>query len=78
MTNEEKIKEIKIKYDDYDWLEYIDEMMKEYADYILQKAIESVPELEPHICRFNDGECKCDCFEECRTQTLANLNKLKE
>lgn len=50
--------------------------MKKYTEYILQQAIECVPELEPHICRFNDGECKCECYEACRQQTFINLKKL--
>jgi hypothetical protein len=28
------------------------------------KGNEKYPALENHICRFNDGECICDCFDE--------------
>jgi len=65
--------------------EYFDECNlsahKEIEKFIFETIIPEVlnsvmPEIEEHICRFNDGECKCECFvkfEECIKQKSKEL-----
>ena len=39
-------------------------------------AEELVPDIENHYCRFNDGECVCDCFKEAIDKINKNLERL--
>lgn len=81
--NDQKIKEIAEQVEqeyvasglsDGYYFDFTEEVAKRYATYILQRAIKSVPEKASHaqISEYFSG------FNECRQQTLANLNKLKE
>jgi len=31
-----------------------------------------------HICRFNDGDCKCECYGQARKDTITTLQALRE
>jgi hypothetical protein len=35
-----------------------------------------LPKIEEHICRFNDGEQKCECFNKCLDEVI-KLNNIK-
>jgi hypothetical protein len=37
-----------------------------------------LPRLEDHNCRFNDGECECDCYKNVITEVTASLPSLVE
>lgn len=35
-----------------------------------QKIEKILPKTKDHICRFNDGDCVCDCYVEARKDLL--------
>lgn len=53
---------------------------KEIRQTLLTELLEELEGLlENHICRFNDGECECDCYKEAQSDIKAIIeSKLKE
>lgn len=83
--DENKIGEIKtIYYDVYDSkggrIVYdfgIENAMKKYAEYIHEKTIDECIACVP-LTGTNHCECSyCECHDDCREQTITNLNNLK-
>ena len=50
-------------------------LVGELAQLMMEVRNAVVPDIEPHICRFNDGDCRCDCYQECRQEVIDRLNK---
>lgn len=50
---------------------------KQRAKAALLEAIKSAkPDIDEHPCRFNDGECVCDCYKSSQDEYEQNLINL--
>jgi len=69
------------------WLENLDiEEIIDYANKFFKEELKrrteevvsyigrELPKLRDHTCRFNDGECECDCYKGC-LQEIKNIIK---
>ena len=43
---------------------------------VKNKILKSLPKITTHICRFNDGDCVCRCFESAINETKKAINKI--
>jgi hypothetical protein len=48
---------------------YIDKVRKEVREQTKKEILEKLPKITTHICRFNDGDCICRCYEGCINET---------
>lgn len=69
---ENKLKEILPK-NSNEW--YRKKILQAFREEIEQ----AMPEKKDHVCRFNDGDQKCDCYYEALDKVKSNLlNRLGE
>ena len=67
--NWEELKEKKVIAQWKDLQSYIDKIRLETEQEVKGRILEALPKITTHICRFNDSDCVCRCFESAINET---------
>lgn len=60
----------KIKY-------FISSLLISEREKVIKEIEVKLPKLREHLCRFNDGDCECDCYKKCLFEVKSLINSMK-
>ena len=56
---------------------FISKLLSQTEQEVKNKILKSLPKITTHICRFNDGDCVCRCYESAINETKKAIANLK-
>jgi len=57
-------------------LDYVDTQVDQALKDISELIDNAKPDIKNHVCRFNDGDCVCDCYKSGQDKYQSNLKEL--